>query len=84
MQFHLILDTIGKHFYARLNFFWSFSGTVIGAVIMEGYYIIFDRANKSIGFAETTCHIQNVQTIKSKIQGPFISKGKYTYSSNFL
>ncbi|CAE1248583.1 BACE1 [Acanthosepion pharaonis] len=52
----------------------SDSGTVIGAVIMEGYYIIFDRANKSIGFAETTCQVQNSQTIKSKIQGPFVSK----------
>lgn len=52
----------------------SDSGTVIGAVIMEGYYIIFDRANKSIGFAETTCQAQNSQTIKSKIQGPFVSK----------
>lgn len=52
----------------------SDSGTVIGAVVMEGYYIIFDRANKSIGFAETTCHAHNVQTIKSKIEGPFPSK----------
>ena len=31
------------------------SGTVIGAVIMEGFYVVFDRENVQVGFAATTC-----------------------------
>ena len=30
-------------------------GTVIGAVIMEGFYVVFDRQNSQVGFAATTC-----------------------------
>lgn len=33
----------------------SISGTVIGAVIMEGFYVVFDRENVQVGFAATTC-----------------------------
>lgn len=32
-----------------------FVGTVIGAVIMEGFYVVFDRENVQVGFAATTC-----------------------------
>ena len=36
---------------------WNVSilGTVIGAVIMEGFYVVFDRENVQVGFAATTC-----------------------------
>lgn len=34
----------------------SSTGTVMGAVIMEGFYVVFDRARKRIGFAVSTCH----------------------------
>lgn len=34
----------------------SSTGTVMGAVIMEGFYVVFDRENKRIGFAVSTCH----------------------------
>lgn len=37
----------------------SSTGTVMGAVIMEGFYVIFDRARKRIGFAVSTCHGEN-------------------------
>ncbi|XP_013776184.1 beta-secretase 1-like [Limulus polyphemus] len=30
-------------------------GTIIGAVILEGFYVIYDRENKRIGFANSTC-----------------------------
>ena len=30
-------------------------GTVIGAVIMEGFYVVFDKENVQVGFAATTC-----------------------------
>lgn len=54
----------------------SITGTVLGAVVMEGYYVVFDRANKRIGFAETTCHNINSQVLKSKVRGPHNSQGK--------
>ena len=31
------------------------AGSVLGAVLMEGYYVVFDRQNKRIGFAKSTC-----------------------------
>lgn len=34
----------------------SSTGTVMGAVIMEGFYVVFDREHKRIGFAVSTCH----------------------------
>lgn len=34
----------------------SSTGTVMGAVIMEGFYVVFDRENKRVGFAVSTCH----------------------------
>lgn len=36
------------------------SGTVIGAVIMEGFYVVFDRENVQVGFAATTCGGKNL------------------------
>lgn len=33
----------------------SDTGTVLGAVLMEQYNVIFDRANKRIGFAKSDC-----------------------------
>ncbi|KAM4650432.1 beta-secretase 1 [Discoglossus pictus] len=48
----------------------SSTGTVMGAVIMEGFYVVFDRANKRIGFAVSTCHVRdNFRT--PSVDGPF-------------
>lgn len=33
----------------------SSSALVIGATVMEGFYVIFDRAQKRVGFALSTC-----------------------------
>ncbi|KAF1742635.1 hypothetical protein MXB_117 [Myxobolus squamalis] len=33
----------------------SEKGIVIGAVFMEGFYVVFDRENSKIGFAESSC-----------------------------
>ncbi|XP_039185744.1 beta-secretase 1 isoform X1 [Crotalus tigris] len=49
----------------------SSTGTVMGAVIMEGFYVVFDRAQKRIGFAVSTCHVQDAFWTAS-VDGPFL------------
>lgn len=39
----------------------SSTGTVMGAVIMEGFYVVFDREKKRIGFAVSTCHGEEME-----------------------
>ncbi|MBN3279719.1 BACE2 secretase, partial [Polyodon spathula] len=48
----------------------STSGLVIGATVMEGFYVTFDRAQKKIGFAVSTCAEKNGSPL-SEIGGPF-------------
>ncbi|XP_053547375.1 beta-secretase 1 [Bombina bombina] len=48
----------------------SSTGTVMGAVIMEGFYVVFDRAHKRIGFAVSTCHERDAFRAPS-VDGPF-------------
>lgn len=48
----------------------STSGTVIGAVIMEGYYVIFDKGNKRIGFARTKCDSRSAGDQQASLSNP--------------
>jgi len=49
----------------------SSTGGVIGAVVMEGFYTIFDRANDRIGFAISTCPLRDPTRVKGpRIEGP--------------
>ncbi|XP_042330375.1 beta-secretase 1 isoform X2 [Sceloporus undulatus] len=49
----------------------SSTGTVMGAVIMEGFYVVFDRARRRIGFAVSTCHVHDeFRTVA--VEGPFL------------
>lgn len=51
----------------------SSTGTVMGAVIMEGFYVIFDRERKRIGFAVSTCHGEKGEGKKIRISiCPFV------------
>lgn len=50
----------------------STTGTVMGAVIMEGFYVVFDRARKRIGFAVSTCHVHD-EFRSATVEGPFFS-----------
>ncbi|XP_073513190.1 beta-secretase 1 isoform X2 [Phyllobates terribilis] len=50
----------------------SSTGTVMGAVIMEGFYVVFDRARKRIGFAVSTCH-DEVQPRPAAINAAVVS-----------
>ncbi|XP_023668027.2 beta-secretase 1 [Paramormyrops kingsleyae] len=50
----------------------SSTGTVMGAVIMEGFYVVFDRQRKRIGFAVSTCHVHD-EFRTASVEGPFHS-----------
>eukprot|EP00117_Sycon_ciliatum_P011753 scpid61150/ scgid13092/ Beta-secretase 2; Aspartic-like protease 56 kDa; Aspartyl protease 1; Beta-site amyloid precursor protein cleaving enzyme 2; Down region aspartic protease; Memapsin-1; Membrane-associated aspartic protease 1; Theta-secretase len=42
-------------------------GSVLGAVLMEGYYVVFDRQNKRIGFAKSTCEVRDANFQKPAV-----------------
>ncbi|XP_070800383.1 beta-secretase 2 [Pituophis catenifer annectens] len=50
----------------------SSSALVIGATVMEGFYVIFDRAQKRVGFALSSCAELHGSPV-SEIEGPFIT-----------
>ncbi|XP_077063732.1 beta-secretase 2 [Siphateles boraxobius] len=52
----------------------SANGLVIGATVMEGFYVIFDRAQKRVGFAVSTC-AENGGVSLAEIAGPFLAEG---------
>jgi len=55
-------------------------GTVIGAVIMEGFYVVFDRQNKRLGFAQTACNSWiGSSDLVSHVEGFYYSSGLLHY-----
>ncbi|XP_037534059.1 beta-secretase 2 [Nematolebias whitei] len=48
----------------------SANGLVIGATVMEGFYVVFDRAQKRLGFALSSCAVSDGVAL-SEIAGPF-------------
>uniref|UniRef100_A0A8C7X0A9 Beta-secretase 2 n=1 Tax=Oryzias sinensis TaxID=183150 RepID=A0A8C7X0A9_9TELE len=48
----------------------SANGLVIGATVMEGFYVVFDRAHKRLGFALSSCAVSG-DVVLSEIAGPF-------------
>lgn len=50
----------------------SSNGLVLGATVMEGFYVIFDRAQKRIGFAASSCAVIDDVSV-SEIAGPFLA-----------
>lgn len=52
----------------------SANGLVIGATVMEGFYVIFDRDKKRVGFAVSTC-AENSGVPLAEIAGPFLAEG---------
>ena len=37
---------------------------------MEGFYVVFDRQEKRVGFAETSCPIRIRNAVPSSVKGP--------------
>lgn len=48
----------------------STNALVIGATVMEGFYVVFDRARKRVGFAASPC-AEIAGAPVSEISGPF-------------
>ncbi|KXJ15039.1 beta-secretase 1 [Exaiptasia diaphana] len=61
---------LGQHCY-KFAITRAEKGTVIGAVIMEGFYVVFDRENVQVGFAATTCGAEGRLNPRSEVSGPF-------------
>lgn len=51
-------------------------GTVLGAVVMEGFYVIFDREQDRIGFAKSTCPNRAPSSSTAYVSGPQSYIGK--------
>ena len=49
---------------------------MLGAIVMEGFYVIFDREQKRIGFAKSTCPHRKPSGPASAVNGPFKYAGK--------
>ncbi|MEE6512765.1 hypothetical protein FKM82_019982 [Ascaphus truei] len=54
----------------RFGIALSPSALVIGATVMEGFYVVFDRAEKRVGFAVSSCAEVAGVTV-AEISGPF-------------
>ncbi|XP_022090790.1 beta-secretase 1-like [Acanthaster planci] len=55
----------------------SDSGSVIGAVVMEGFYVVFDRENQTVGFAKSSCADEfEFVTRVPKVEGPIRTAAK--------
>ncbi|XP_036411790.1 LOW QUALITY PROTEIN: beta-secretase 2 [Colossoma macropomum] len=52
----------------------STNGLVIGATVMEGFYVVFDQAHKRVGFAVSTC-AESDGVLVAEIAGPFPADG---------
>ncbi|XP_067897303.1 beta-secretase 2 [Heterodontus francisci] len=48
----------------------SSNGLVLGATMMEGFYVVFDRAQKRVGFSTSSCAVIDGSAV-SEIAGPF-------------
>ncbi|XP_071095945.1 beta-secretase 1-like [Haliotis cracherodii] len=75
-------DSTLRGFCFKFGIASSTAGTVLGAVLMEGFYVVFDREQKRIGFAETTCPPRDPSSTgpDSKISGPFTNTEKHLMS----
>ena len=62
----------GKQRFPSMNqdIILHFVGTVLGAVIMEGYYVVFDREGHRIGFAQSTCEKRDPRAPLPGVRGP--------------
>ncbi|XP_026878089.2 beta-secretase 2 [Electrophorus electricus] len=69
-----VMDMDGMLDCFRFGISSSTSGLVIGATVMEGFYVIFDRMHVRVGFAVSSCAEVEGVTV-AEISGPFAAEG---------
>ncbi|MCI4390675.1 hypothetical protein PGIGA_G00125370 [Pangasianodon gigas] len=74
LYIQLVADVDGTLNCFRFGISSSTNGLVIGATVMEGFYVAFDRAHKQVGFAVSTCAESNGIPV-AEITGPFLADG---------
>jgi len=55
------------------------TGTVLGAVLMEGFYVVFDKAGKRIGWAQNNCQDTSENAITATLSPPEAVAVNITY-----
>ena len=56
------------------------AGSVLGAVFLESFYVVFDRRNQRIGFAESSCSLRLPGSALSVVAEPDFATGQYPES----
>ncbi|TSP46812.1 Beta-secretase 2 [Bagarius yarrelli] len=74
LYIHLVGDIDSTLNCFRFGISSSTNGLVIGATVMEGFYVAFDRTHKQVGFAVSTCAASNGIPV-AEITGPFLAEG---------
>ena len=62
----------------------SANGLVIGATVMEGFYVVFDRAQKRVGFAVSSCAGEVVVGVSLYRADPSVAIAAILSQSNLL
>ncbi|CAL1571923.1 unnamed protein product [Knipowitschia caucasica] len=65
-----ITDVDGTLDCFRFGISASANGLVIGATVMEGFYVVFDRSQQRLGFALSNCAVSGGVAL-SEVAGPF-------------
>lgn len=71
MYIQPITDVDGTLDCFRFGVSSSANGLVIGATVMEGFYVVFDRGQRRLGFALSNCAVSSGGEALSEIAGPF-------------
>nr|XP_018671056.1 beta-secretase 1-like [Ciona intestinalis] len=76
----LVTETLlGRSCY-KFAIFPSTSGSVLGTVVMEQYYVVFDRGNNTVGFATSKCAV--LPTTSIQIRNGWINSTSCQYISH--
>lgn len=68
MYIQPITDVDGTLDCFRFGLSSSANGLVIGATVMEGFYVVFDRAQRRLGFALSSCAGAGSNKISAKTE----------------
>ncbi|GFO05154.1 beta-secretase 1 [Plakobranchus ocellatus] len=71
----VVSEAVPGEICVKFGFTPSTTGTVLGAVLMEAFYVVFDRSNSRVGFGQTTCPLPDPDhpVLSRTISGPSVS-----------